>query len=91
MKEFELKLSFDGTTLHIDYCDGSDVESVRVPNQTELEAVILEHVRTALSEGPRLNEYAAPVPHGGPAGREQPRAALRKRKIRGRRGTEQPR
>lgn len=50
MKEFELKLSFDGTTLHVDYCDGSDVEAVWVPNQTELEAVVLEHVRTALSE-----------------------------------------
>lgn len=50
MNEFELKLSFDGTTLHVDYCDGSDVESVWVPNQTELETVVLEHVRTALSE-----------------------------------------
>lgn len=50
MNEFELKLSFHGGFLHVDYCDGSDVESVQITNQASLEAAILEHVRTALSE-----------------------------------------
>lgn len=50
MHEFELKLSFHGGFLHVDYCDGSDVESVAVHDQAGLEAAVLEHVRTALSE-----------------------------------------
>ena len=50
MNEFELKLSFDGTTLHVDYCDGSDIEAVQITNQASLEAAVLEHVRTALSK-----------------------------------------
>lgn len=50
MKEFELKFSFDGTTLRVDYCDGTDVESATVKDRTELETAVLEHVHTALSE-----------------------------------------
>lgn len=49
MKEFNLNISFDGNFLSVDYCDGSDVETVAVADQKQLEAAVMDHIRTALS------------------------------------------
>lgn len=49
MKPFNLDLSFDGQFLHIDYCDGSDVEHRICPDRAKLMAEVNEAVDTALS------------------------------------------
>lgn len=50
LKPFRLTLDFDGSVLEANYHDGSGKESVAAPDQAALEAAVLDHVRTALSE-----------------------------------------
>lgn len=50
LKPFRLTLDFDGSVLEVNYHDGSDKEFVTVADQASLEAAVLDHVRTALSE-----------------------------------------
>lgn len=49
MNPFELKLTFDGCMLRIDYCDGSDKETRVCPTLEKLKAEIMEAVITATS------------------------------------------
>lgn len=49
MKGFNLNISFDGNFLSVDYCDGSDVETVAVTSRAQLEAAVLDRVHTAMA------------------------------------------
>lgn len=49
MKSFQLLLTFNGTHLDVDYCDGSDVEVRACPTEEKLTAEVCEAVRTALA------------------------------------------
>lgn len=50
IKPFNLNLSFDGNHLTVDYCDGAELESTVIQSQEELERIVLETVRTSLSQ-----------------------------------------
>lgn len=49
IQTFSLNISCDGNFVAVDYNDGSDVEHYPVSSQDEVQAVVAEAVRTALS------------------------------------------
>lgn len=45
-KPFSLGLHYDGDVLHVNYCDGSDIERIAADNMPDLKAAVadaLEH------------------------------------------------